>query len=150
MCDAADNGMLPAVFARTDGRSVPRRSLALLLVLFSGTSLLLALRPSLVIDTTATASAIFMLLYILSIISYFRVRGLTVRSGLNLALLVVIVISLVESGWQVLYGVLILVAALTVQVVRRRTAASAVPARPTAGSGDRRTPEHVDADGGER
>ncbi|WP_431683277.1 APC family permease [Kitasatospora sp. KL5] len=133
--DAADNRMLPAALGALDGRGTPRRALALLVLLFSGTSVLLALKPDLVIDTTATASAIFMLLYILSIVSYLRVRGLTVRSGLNLLLLVVIAVSLVQSRWQALYGVLALLAALGVQVVqRRRAAARPVPAGASAGA----------------
>ncbi len=140
--DAADNGMLPAAFAASDGRSVPRRAVGLLVVLFSGTSVLLAFRPDLVVDTTAAASAIFMLLYILSIISYLRVRGLTVRSGLNLVLLVVIVVSLVGARWQALYGVVILLAALAVQAVRRRTTpAPLAPSDPVAGE---RVPEHAE------
>ncbi|MEV6206138.1 APC family permease [Kitasatospora sp. NPDC051914] len=133
--DAADNRMLPAALGALDGRGTPRRALALLVLLFSGTSVLLALKPDLVIDTTATASAIFMLLYVLSIVSYLRVRGLTVRSGLNLLLLVVIAVSLVQSRWQALYGVLALLAALGVQVVqRRRAAVRQVPAEASAGA----------------
>ena len=123
--DAADNGMLPAAFASSQGESGARRSLALLVGLFCVTSVVLGFRPSTVVDTTATASAIFMLLYILSIISYLRVRGLTVRSGLNLILLVVIVISLVQSRWQALYGVIVLLAALAVQLLQRRRARGA-------------------------
>ncbi|WP_405014653.1 APC family permease [Kitasatospora sp. NBC_01539] len=142
--DAADNGMLPRAFAVLDGRGTPRRALALLVALFSATSVLLSLRPALVIDTTATASAIFMLLYVLSIVSYLRVRGLTVRSGLNLLLLVVIAVSLVQSRWQALYGVLALLAALGVQVVQRRRAARAAGTTGTTGT---TAPEPVDAHG---
>ena len=125
--DAADNRMLPAALGVLDGRGIPRRALAVLVVLFSATSVLLSLRPSLVIDTTATASAIFMLLYVLSIVSYLRVRGPTVRSVLNLALLVVIAVSLARSPRQALYGVLVLLTALGVQLVQRRRKAPAGP-----------------------
>jgi amino acid efflux transporter len=118
--DAADNGMLPRGFMKLDGKNVPRRALALLAGLFSGTCALLAVDPDLVVDTTAAASAIFMLLYLLSIASYVRVRGLTVRSGLNLALFVVMAVSLAESRWQAVYGLLVLAAALGVQLLRRR------------------------------
>lgn len=140
--DAADNRMLPAAFRVSSDRRGSKRSLALLLVLFSATSVLLALRPSLVVDTTAAASAIFMLLYILSIVSYARVRGLTVRSALNLVLLVVIAISLVQSGWEALYGVVVVLAALGVQVIRRRGRWPA-PGLGPSGAADPQAFEHV-------
>ncbi|MDF3299447.1 APC family permease [Streptomyces tropicalis] len=120
--DAAVNGLLPAALLDPEEAGAPRRALGLLCVLFSATSVLLSLRPSLVVDTTAAASAIFMLLYILSIVSYLRVRGLTLRSGLNLLLLVVIAASLVESVWEALYALVAFVAALSVQLLQRRRA----------------------------
>jgi amino acid efflux transporter len=118
--DAASNGMLPSAFRQADHRGVPRRALWLLAGLFCITCAILALRPGLVIDTTAAASAIFMLLYLLSIASYLRVRGLTVRSVLNLALMGVMAVSLAESRWQAVYGVVVLLAALAAQLARRR------------------------------
>jgi amino acid efflux transporter len=117
--DAAQNGMLPAVFGRANDRGVPGRALALLAGLFCLTSLVLAYNPELVVDATAAASAIFMLLYLLSIASYLRVRGLTVRSALNLILFVIMLVSLVQSTWQALYGLVVLLAALAIQLVRR-------------------------------
>ncbi|KAF4409544.1 MULTISPECIES: APC family permease [Streptomyces] len=146
--DAADNGMLPAVLVMSGGEKSRKRSLTLLAVLFSATTVLLGFKPSLVVDTTATASAIFMLLYVLSIVSYVRVRGLTVRSGLNLVLFVVIAVSLLESLQHALYGVLVLIAALVTQTVRRRRkngtpapeareAAAGPPAGEPAEDGDR-------------
>ena len=118
--DAAETRLLPARFARTSTHGVARPALGLLAVLFTPACLLLAWRPSLAVDTAAAASAIFMLLYILSIISYVRVRGLTLRSGTNLALLLVIAVSLVGSGWQALYGVVVLAVVLAVQLIQRR------------------------------
>lgn len=117
--DAADNGMIPAAFGEVDAHGVARRALALLAGLFCVTCVVLAVNPKLVIDTTAAASAIFLLLCLLSIVSYLRVRGLTVRSALNLVLMAVMLFSLFESRWQAVYGVAVLLAALTVQRLRR-------------------------------
>jgi hypothetical protein len=46
----------------------------LLVGLFSITCVALGLRPDWIVDAAAVASAIFMLLYVLTIISYVRVR----------------------------------------------------------------------------
>lgn len=118
--DAAEGGMLPAAFTEVGAHGVARRALALLAGLFCVTCVVLAVNPKLVIGTTAAASAIFLLLYLLSIVSYLRVRGLTVRSALNLVLMAVMVFSLFESRWQAVYGVAVLLAALAVALVRRR------------------------------
>ncbi|MCK8438103.1 APC family permease [Streptomyces sp. D2-8] len=118
--DAAHNGMLPRRFAAGDGGGVSRKTVTLLVALFAVTFTVLVCFPDLVVDATATASAIFMILYVLAIVSYVRVRGLTVRSGLNLVLLVVMVVSLVQARWQSLYGIVVLLAALGVQLVQRR------------------------------
>jgi amino acid efflux transporter len=123
--DAAGNGMLPAFFGAPGKDASRSRAVLLLAGLFSLASVLLSLRPSLVVDTTAAASAIFMLLYTLSIISYVRVRGLTVRSALNLVLLIVIAISLVQSGWESIYGVMVLLLAICLQAIRRTQRATA-------------------------
>jgi amino acid efflux transporter len=125
--DAATDGTIPSAFGAVDRRGVPRRALVLLVGLFSVTCVVLGLRPDWVIDTTAAASAIFMLLYVLTIISYVRVRRVSVRSSLNVALLVVIAISLAESGWVVLYGVVVLVAALGLSWFRGRRRADPLP-----------------------
>lgn len=119
---AAAQGTLPTWLAvESDG--VPRRSVLLLAVLFTGTCAGLVLFPDLLVDAIAAAGAIFILLYLLSIVSYTRVRGLTARSVPNLLLSAVMVASLVQSGWRSIYGVAVLAAALTVQFARRRRAA---------------------------
>ncbi len=119
--DAARNRMLPRRFTPADDSGgVPRRTAALLTGLFSVTFVVLVLFPELVVDATAAASAIFMILYVFAIVSYIRVRGVTVRSMLNLALLVVMVASLAQAGWQSVYGVVVLLAILTAQWVQRR------------------------------
>jgi hypothetical protein len=53
----------------------------------------------------------FILLYLLSITSYLRVRGLSLHSVANL-LLMVLAASLVRSGWYSVYGIVVLLLAL--------------------------------------
>lgn len=123
VADASSRSVLPARFAVTDASGVPRLALALLAVLFAVVLTVLAIFPSIVVDALATASAIFILMYLLCIVSYLRVRGLTVRSGLNAVLLVVMVVSLVQSGWRSLYGVVVFLLAVAIHLaVRIRSA----------------------------
>ncbi|XVV01060.1 APC family permease [Actinosynnema sp. CA-248983] len=117
---AGASGILPRSLAVTTSSGVPRRAVFLLSGLFLVVGAVLTIWPGAVVDAVATASAIFIVLYLLSIVSYARVRGLTVRSVLNLALLLVLAASLVQSGWRSLYAVVVLAVALAVQVVRSR------------------------------
>jgi amino acid efflux transporter len=132
VAQAGANRILPAGLAELAPNGVPRRALLLLAVLFAATTAVLTGYPGLLVDAIATASAIFILMYLLSIVSYVRIRGLTVRSTPNLLLLVVFVISLVESGWRTVYGLVVLSGALATQLIRRRRLASAA-ARPSPG-----------------
>lgn len=125
VAQAGSYRILPSWLAVLGADEVPRRALLLLSVLFAVTTTVLVGYPGLLVDAVTTASAIFILLYLLSILSYVRIRGLTARSAPNMVLLVVMVVSLVETGWRSLYGLVVLAAALTTQLVRRRRLASA-------------------------
>jgi amino acid efflux transporter len=117
---AADAAILPYALARTGDRGVPRRAVLLLGGLFAVTLTVLGLLPGSLVDAVATAGAIFILLYLLSITSYLRVRGLSPRSVANLLLLVVLAAGLVRSGWRSVYGVVVLLLALVAQFLQRR------------------------------
>jgi amino acid efflux transporter len=102
---------------------VPRRAVLLLGGLFAVTLTVLVAVPEILVDAVAAASAIFIVLYLLCIVSYLRVRGLAPRPLANLLLLPPMAGSLVQSGWRSLYGAAMLLAALAAQLVRRRGAA---------------------------
>lgn len=76
--------------------------------------------PGILVDAVAATSAIFIVVYLLSIVSYLRVRGLTARSVPNIVLFVLMVASLVQAGWRSVYGVVVLLLAFAAQVVHRR------------------------------
>jgi amino acid efflux transporter len=120
MNGASASGVLPRALSTTTASGVPRRAIFLLSGLFAVVMAVLVVWPSVVVDAVATASAIFIVLYLLSIVSYVRVRGFTVRSVLNLLLLGVLGVSLVQSGWRALYAVVVLAVALIVQLAGRR------------------------------
>jgi amino acid efflux transporter len=117
---AADTAILPDALTRTGDRGVPHRAVLLLGGLFAVTLTVLGLVPGILVDAVATAGAMFILLYLLSITSYLRVRGLSLRSAANLLLLMVLAASLVRSGWRSVYGVVVLLLALVVQLLQRR------------------------------
>jgi len=116
---AADSAILPRGLARTTQHGVPRRAVLLLGGLFAVSLTVLVLIPGILVDAVATTSATFIVLYLLSIVSYLRVRGWAVRSVANLVLLVVLAASLIQSGWRSMYGVVVLVLAVVVQLVQR-------------------------------
>jgi amino acid efflux transporter len=118
--DAAERHYFPVWLEKATAQGVPRRAIGVLLCLFTITGLVLVINSALVIDALAAASTIFMILYIMSIISYFVVRGITFRSMLNLGPLVLMAVSLFQSGWRSLYGVAILAVALIVNLARRQ------------------------------
>lgn len=117
---AGRSGILPAALASTTGRGVPRRALGLLAALFLVVGTVLAAFPALLVDALAATSATFVVLYLLSIVSYARLRGRTVRSALNLLIGVVLLACLVESGWRSLYGIAVLTVAFAVSLLRGR------------------------------
>jgi hypothetical protein len=80
----------------------------------------LGLVPGILVDAVATAGAMFILLYLLCITSYLRVRGLSPRSAANLLLLLVLAASLARSGWRSVYGLVVLLLALVAQFLQRR------------------------------
>lgn len=108
---AASAGTLPAVLARTSASGVPRRILVALLMLFTVAVAVLTTMPGLLVDALAAASSSFLVLYLLCIVSYTRTHGLTRRTTPNLLVLVVLVATLLDSGWQSLYGPATLVVA---------------------------------------
>ncbi|MET0237190.1 MAG: APC family permease [Kibdelosporangium sp.] len=124
---AADSGILPRKLATTTSSGVPRRAIFLLTGLFAVVGAVLTVVPGVVVDAVATASAIFIVLYLLSIVAYVRVRGLTVRSTMNLVLLLVLVASLIQSGWRSLYAVVVLAVALSVQMIQHRRSKGSAP-----------------------
>jgi amino acid efflux transporter len=134
---AAAHGALPAGLAATTDAGVPRRAIGLLAGLFAVAGTVLVAAPGLVIDAAAAAGATFVVLYVLSIVSYARARGLTPRSAANLALLVVLAVALAQSGARALYGVALFAAALAAPSLTRRRSrradrqAATRPPRPT-------------------
>jgi amino acid efflux transporter len=133
---AADSSILPRALALTTEHGIPRRAVLLLGSLFAVPVAVLVVVPGIVVDAVATASAIFILLYLLCIVSYLRVRGLTLRSVANLPLLLLLAASLARSGWRSAYGPAVLLLALAAQLLQRRRRQRDARAADATGPGD--------------
>lgn len=120
VASAGRSGVLPRGLAVEAPPGVPRRAVGLLGALFVASGGVLVAFPSLLVDALSATSAIFLLLYALSIVSYARVRGVTARTALNALPLVLLVATLAQSGVRSLYGLVALAVALAAQLLRRR------------------------------
>lgn len=92
--------------AAADG-TLPRRTPAPMVTmgaLFSVTFAVLLPNQHLTVDALAASSAVFVLIYAICIVGYVRLYGLNARTSANAALLVVMAVSLVQSGGRSLYG----------------------------------------------
>jgi amino acid efflux transporter len=125
LAGAGRSRIVPPALAHTGSAGVPRRAVLLLASLFAITLALLLLIPAIVVDAVATASAIFVILYLLTIVSYLRIRGLSLRSGSNILLVLLFGASLVESGWRSAYGIIVLLLSFGAQLAQRRSARTA-------------------------
>jgi amino acid efflux transporter len=119
---AAGAGRLPRSLAALDGRGVPRRAVALLSAGFLVTLGVAAFDEGLVIDLLVTASAGFVVLYLLAVLAYARrARGLG-RRVLAGTLLLVLATLLANDALHALpaIGVIGLSAAASLVRTRRR------------------------------
>ena len=107
VADGAGRGIFPK-WLRAGQDGVPRRTIGLLAGLFAIVLTVLLRAPGIIVDAIATASAVFVLMYTLCIVSYLRVRGLNWQSGLNAVLLIIMVASLLQSGWRSVYALAVL------------------------------------------
>ena len=120
--NAARDGYFPAVMQR---RQVART--ALLAALFATTLTLLTLTPDLIVNALAASSAVFVLIYLICIVSYVRMYGITVRTCLNLLLIPVMAATLVQSGHRSVYGLVVATGCLCWCRRRSRDVASVRP-----------------------
>jgi amino acid efflux transporter len=104
---------LPGWLAHRPGRA-PSRALALISSLFAISSTALVSHPSWVVDALAASSGVFVLMYIMCIMAYLRLTGMTWRSASNALLLIVMAASMIESGWRSAYAIAVFAAAMLV------------------------------------
>ena len=124
---AADAGRLPRSLAALDARGVPRRAVGLLLGGFLVTLGVAAFAEDLVTDLLVTASAGFVVLYLLAVLAYARRAGGMGRRVLAGVLLVVLVALLANDALHALpaLGVIALSAGASFGRARRRRRALA-------------------------
>jgi amino acid efflux transporter len=118
---SARAGRLPGWFATLDARGIPRR--AVLALALPGTALMCVtwFLPGLVLPFVVGASAIFMFLYLLALVSYIGVQHALGRR-IGAALLAVAMGGiLVTRGWYLVYPLAVASATVGVSLLRRRS-----------------------------
>jgi amino acid efflux transporter len=122
---AANAGRLPRSLAALDGRGVPRRAVALLTAGFLVTLAVATFDDKLVTDLLVTASAGFVVLYLLAVLAYARRAQGAGRRGLAGVLLLVLVALLANDALHALpaVGVIALSAGASLARARRRSPA---------------------------
>lgn len=112
---AARDARLPAVLAHAP---LPRA--VLLAALFGVSTVLLTIRPDLIVPSLAASSAVFVIIYLICLAAYVRVVGFTPRSVLNALLVPAMLATLVDSGERSLYGAAVAIVCLGWCFARRR------------------------------
>lgn len=84
---------------------------------------ILLVRPDLVVDMIASASGVFVIIYIMCIVAYVRTAGLRVWSVANLALVPLMAWSLIASGPRAIFSVAVFLVAGAVTLARARNRA---------------------------
>ncbi len=125
MANAARDGYFPAAMQHSQGIRT-----ALLATLFATTLTVLALAPELTVDALAASSAVFVLIYLICIISYLRTFGLTIRTSLNALLIPVMAATLVQSGSRSAYGMIVAIGCLCWCRFKSRTEGAATSTPP--------------------
>lgn len=122
---AAKTHRLPHWFAHLNHRGLPIRAILLLGIAFVVITLLTAAFPTLLVNVLTIASAVFLFLYLLCIVSYMRIMHNHGKRLIYGALFVFLFITLISVGLKVLYPLIIFLLALALSIIRTR--------QPTAG-----------------
>jgi amino acid efflux transporter len=117
---SARAGRLPGWFARLDERAVPRRAIIALALTFAVVTCVAAAEPGLVVELVLAASTVFMLLYVLALISYLRTERWPARRLLGGVLLAFMLAVGVGAGWKALYPLAVFAVALGTSLARSR------------------------------
>lgn len=126
---AARERILPSWLA-SPSADRPHRAVLALGAGCAVTLVVLGLRPGLVVDAMAAASAVFVTIYLVCIAAYVRLRGLRPSTAANLALVPVFVVALVQSGWRSVYALVVVGVALGYRRIRSRSGRRATGAGP--------------------
>ena len=125
VANAARDGYFPAVMQHHQASRT-----ALLATLFATTLTVLSLAPELTVDALAASSAVFVLIYLICIISYLRTFGVTIRSWLNVLLVPIMATALVQSGIRSAYGLIVASGCLCWCRYKSRARSAATSLRP--------------------
>ncbi len=115
---------LPRWFAQLDSRSLPRRAILLLGIVFVVMTGMTAVFPNLLVSVFTVASSVFLFLYLLCLVSYLRVTRSSGKRLVYGVFFVFLLATLVSIGLKILYPIAVFLFALCASIMRERRLAS--------------------------
>lgn len=120
MYASARTKRLPAFFAHLDHRGLPRRAILVLGIAFVAMTGMTALFPNLLVSVLTIASSVFLLLYLLCLLSYLRVTQSTGKRLVYGLFFLFLLATLLSVGLKVLYPLAVFLLAWCTSVIRER------------------------------
>jgi amino acid efflux transporter len=117
---SASADRLPRFLARLDDSGVPHRGVALVGGVLIVVTSLFALVPGVLVQALITASAVFALLYVLCVVSYWRCERSILKRAAAAGVLAVLLTALAGAGWRVAYPLVVFALSLGVSALRER------------------------------
>ncbi len=121
LASAAREGLLPSAMAGRDPAG-PRRAILVLAVGVTVTVVFLSMVPAAVVPALAAASAVFVVIYLICIVAFVRINGPGWWTAAAGALIPLMLLTLVRSGWRASYAAAAFVAALLIRRAAHRRA----------------------------
>ena len=106
---SAKKGLLPTTLSKLNGNEVPSRALVSLALLFTLNIIIGAMFPELIKKAVVVASTNFVMIYILTVLAYFRLENRKLRLAMAAVVGICLVFAISQSGLWVLYPLALMV-----------------------------------------
>jgi len=117
---SARTNRLPGWFAHLDGRGLPRRAILVLGSAFVVMTGLTAVFPNVLVSMLTVASSVFLLLYLLCLLSYLRLTRSTGKRLVYGMFFLFLLATLLSIGLKILYPIVVFLLAWCASRVRDR------------------------------
>ncbi len=117
---SACTNRLPSWFAHLDGRGLPRRAILVLGIAFVVITGITAVFPNVLVSVLTVASSVFLLLYLLCLLSYLRLTRSTGKRLVYAVFFIFLLALLLSIGLKILYPIAVFLLAWGASMVRER------------------------------